>query len=40
MSDFYKFASENPWLAFFLFCVAAQAIVYVFEAIARIFRKD
>lgn len=27
MSDFFKFASENPWLTFFLFCIVGETIV-------------
>lgn len=33
MSAFYKFASESPWLTFFLACIVAQMLVSIFRAI-------
>ena len=27
MNDFYKFASENPWLTFFIFVTVTEMVV-------------
>jgi uncharacterized membrane protein SirB2 len=35
MENFYKFASESPWLTFFLFLIVAHCIVGVFEVFRR-----
>lgn len=35
MDSFYKFASENPWLTFFLFLIVGNTIYYSVEAIMK-----
>lgn len=35
MADFYKFASESPWLTFFLACVVAQFLSWPFRLVNR-----
>jgi hypothetical protein len=38
MDSFYKFASESPWLTFFIALLVGQVIIRVFRAIFG--RKD
>jgi len=38
MESFYKFASENPWLTFFLFLILAECIVESVKAFRK--KKD
>lgn len=38
MKDFYEFASESPFLTFFLFIIAGQTLVGIAEAIAKMIR--
>ena len=33
MNEFFKFASENPFLTFFLFCIVTEMIVRIFYAV-------
>lgn len=35
MTDFYKFASESPWLTFFLFWISAWIVSLPFTVIFR-----
>jgi len=35
MKDFYKFASESPYLAFFLLLVVFDSLARIFEAVFR-----
>jgi hypothetical protein len=37
MDSFYKFASENPWLTFFLAVVIGNTIYYSVEKICGVF---
>lgn len=37
MNSFYKFASENPWLTFFLTAVICNTIYYSVEKICEVF---
>jgi hypothetical protein len=39
MTEFYKFASDNPILVFLLVVVVVAGIVGVFDAIARMVRR-
>ena len=39
MKDFYDFASESPFLAFFLVLILGMTIEGVFTAIASVFNK-
>ena len=39
MDSFYKFASENPWLTFFLALILCELVVGVARALASAFRK-
>lgn len=38
MIEFYKFASESPFLTFFLFFMAIHGVVEIFVAFAGIFK--
>ena len=40
MKEFFQFASESPFLTFFLFCVTASAIVGAFKYLAYALRGD
>lgn len=35
MKDFFKFASESPYLTFFLFVVVFDSLARIFEAIFK-----
>lgn len=39
MDSFYKFASESPWLTFFLFLLVGQTLIYCIEAAVKPFSK-
>jgi len=39
MKDFYGFASEHPFLTFFLFAIVFDCISDCFKAIAGIFKR-
>jgi len=39
MDSFYKFASENPWLTFFLFLLIGQTLIHSVEAAVKPFSK-
>jgi len=38
MNEFYKFAGEHPWLAFFIVLIAGEVIVRLFDSLCSIFR--
>lgn len=40
MANFYKFASDNPFLTFFLACLLAMFVTELFKITASIFRRD
>jgi hypothetical protein len=39
MTDFYKFASENPWLTFFLFLIIGEVLIKIIAEFFKIFKQ-